>query len=491
MIENIDDLIKEPTQDLGLVFQQRSQTFLKKLIDCLAHQNWTELINLQVLEINSVLKAVESTSTSNNHQSSEHVNSISNATEISSENEISKIKVFSPLVLEKSQIKCSVKGCKGRFAYKRSYVSHMKTFHGDDEIKSFCDPPGTCQLISKKTNRPCLAKLPYNSIYNHMKVFHDVSKDNDNHILLGFDMSSNPKPVFGKKNYGYKIVDSKIEFIPNHPNKYQGPCSSSNEETMSSFKNMDGNSTATNSAAGNITNPVEDNKTESCSSLGITGDYQSSESVNVIFTPNNQIELEETSKEICSDTPKSTKPGKIRRRLSIVLPLTVSPDHNEESSADSSQNVDDELSAPDSSSQDSQMLEIDSDYEDGDNDNYTEMRQNNKKIRHINRNNNLVPLHQKDSNSKFISDMIEFMKMNTIDTTNKNTSTIKKTVRNLFSDTDSLLAFQVEKQADFNLEKWRNFESSEFQHIMYPLEWLAKTCDRNGGKGVERLKVSD
>ena len=132
----------------------------------------------------------------------------------------------------------------------------------------------------------------------------------------------------------------------------------------------------------------------------------------------------------------------------------------------------------------------DSDYEDGDTDSYTQNRLSNKKIRHGKRNDPHVNLYELPENSKFIEDMVNYMKLDAISTKNKHNSTISKNLRNLFHNADSFLSHEYFRDNSFNLEQLRNFKSEDFKNLKYPIEWLTSTCSRDdeGSKGVERLK---
>ena len=140
-------------------------------------------------------------------------------------------------------------------------------------------------------------------------------------------------------------------------------------------------------------------------------------------------------------------------------------------------------------SDDSEGGDIDSDYETGDNEVYTKLRQNNKRIRHMSRNVNVMPLHLKPGNKEFVEQFTTFLKRNTIDNSNTETSTIVKANRHLFEADDSLLAQEVEKNGQFKLQNWISFNQETFCHLKYPLDWLTSTCVKNGSKGCERLKA--
>ena len=143
----------------------------------------------------------------------------------------------------------------------------------------------------------------------------------------------------------------------------------------------------------------------------------------------------------------------------------------------------------DISSDNSDGEEYDSDFEPGDTESYTTIRVQNKKIRHSSRNINILPLHLKSGNIEFIEAMTKFLKQNTIDTGNAERSTVTKTIRHLFLSSDSLLSFEVERNCQFKLQNWRNFQDANYMHLKYPLDWITKTCHKDGVKGCERLKA--
>ena len=76
----------------------------------------------------------------------------------------------------------------------------------------------------------------------------------------------------------------------------------------------------------------------------------------------------------------------------------------------------------------------------------------------------------------------------TFPTSNHENSTFTRNVRHLFTLNDSFLWYESQKNPNFSLEDFRKFDSSSFQHLQYPSEWLLSTCGTDGNKGLDRLK---
>ena len=136
----------------------------------------------------------------------------------------------------------------------------------------------------------------------------------------------------------------------------------------------------------------------------------------------------------------------------------------------------------------SYSVEEDSDWEEDDTTLYTKKRRENKKLRHLKRNETTIKNYELRQNSRFIHDMKRYMKTETISTVNQSNTTIVKTINNLFKQEDSFLNFMIKQKPDFDLENLRNFENGSFTSLTYPIDWLTSTCENDGQKGQERLK---
>ena len=125
----------------------------------------------------------------------------------------------------------------------------------------------------------------------------------------------------------------------------------------------------------------------------------------------------------------------------------------------------------------------DSDYEEGDSQDFTSLRRSNRVLRYDRRNSIDVPLHERAENVKFINDFSDFMQSKNIAAANANNPTLSKAIRHLFHQEDSLLSFETNENGSFCLEKLRCFNSDEFIHLRYPLDWITSTAGRDGNKG--------
>ena len=132
--------------------------------------------------------------------------------------------------------------------------------------------------------------------------------------------------------------------------------------------------------------------------------------------------------------------------------------------------------------------DIDSDFSDGDSEEYTKTRLKNKALRHSERDKTFVKNHQIPENLEFITSMINYMKNETISTVNLDNSTIHKTLSHLFYQEDSFLNFEISQDKNFNLSKLLEFQSESFQMLRFPLEWLTNTVNQEGIKGMIQVK---
>ena len=131
----------------------------------------------------------------------------------------------------------------------------------------------------------------------------------------------------------------------------------------------------------------------------------------------------------------------------------------------------------------------DTDFEDGDDDDYTKQRRHNKEIRYKSRNSMAVPVHERTENVKFIQDFSLFMDKSNVVSCSANVITSKKAARHLFHQDDSFLSYHTKENESFCLERLRNFTSDNLINLKYPLDWIVSTSGRDGNKGCDRLKA--
>ena len=222
-------------------------------------------------------------------------------------------------------------------------------------------------------------------------------------------------------------------------------------------------------------------------------------------SPRSSPEKNDSSDDKPTESPTLIKIGIKKRRKDHKLSTIFEEKRTEDSLSESS--LDFENAKPTRKtkkalfSSDSSMDEIetpinsinfeedDSDIEPGDDSAFTEKRLACKRARHMPRDKQGIKLFEKEDNKVFIEDMESFMQNNNISTGNKSNSTITKALRELFYSEDSLLCYEVNQNEDFNLQKWRMFNSSSFVSLNYPLHWITESCGENGGRALERLKA--
>ena len=536
------------------MLEAESTSFLTAIRDSRTFEHWTGLIEKQISELKNLF---ETDALMHSNRSPE-VQTPAGQSGSSSGPDLSHIKVFSPLIDESSRLKCSIVGCNSRFSYRRSYESHMRNFHPNMEVRKVRDPPGTCRLFVANSQRPCNAKLPVRSIYYHLLHLHQIHRPSPEEILIGFDLTSTPRAVFGKKkDLEQHLRNSSEDAMRQTRNEVSslrgdvaGPSSAPAAGPSSGPVNQDRSAPVAGptlaAIAGPSSGPVPRRQSDPRARIRSipAGPTSSPAATNIsspasrstsIVTPrssrskhtalrkrkldlpsassssisiSSDEEMDNFRKEYEDCVPKKV-PGKSPEEPKLLSNSPEEENLDNKSSNSSSQKdyekekklkqVDDsesDMETTSSSENEEEELssyytddkEIDSDHEIGDIETENEIRIRNKKIRHMNRNTNLVPLHQKPGNLAFIQDMTTYMKKATIDTTNPTTSTITRTVRHLFTDDDSFLSFQVNKNITFCCENLRSFKSENFEHLQFPMDWLVSTCLRDGIKGLERLK---
>ena len=134
--------------------------------------------------------------------------------------------------------------------------------------------------------------------------------------------------------------------------------------------------------------------------------------------------------------------------------------------------------------------EDDSDIEEGDGDLFTIIRRRNRDTRYQQRNIIIIPLHEKDDNKVFIEDFKTFLLKFSVTPENRKTPVVDRACLHLFIQDDSLLNYESQVNAAFNLESLRKFTSETFVNLKYPGDWIVDTAAENGNKGINRLKAS-
>ena len=218
---NLNDLIEE-LKDIGIkIFMDTSSKFIEKLEASPNHQQYIGLVKLQIAEISSLLRIDDiridiCTKPSNPAQEPRACTSNTLKTPKSSvsKTDLSKIKKFSPLVIDGYKIRCSVSWCKSRFSHKRSYNKHMAQFHPNVEIdQSVKDPPGKCELLT--AGLPCHTTLCERAMRYHLQHIHGIHVPAE-HFLYGFDTSSEiPSAIFVPYTHRYQAKKSSTMNVSN------------------------------------------------------------------------------------------------------------------------------------------------------------------------------------------------------------------------------------------------------------------------------------
>ena len=221
MAANINDLLEDPKDIAIRIFKDTTSKFLEKLEANQEHQQFIGLIKLQIAEVISLLKmddieiAGHSASGNSSHESTACTsNTLKTPKSSTLRIDLSKIKKFSPLIVDGNRIRCSVSWCKSRFSYKRTYNKHMVNFHPnvlvDHTVK---DPPGTCELLT--AGLPCHTTLCERAMMYHLEHIHGIHVP-ANHFLYGFDTSLNvPSAIFVPDAHRYQAKKSSTLNIPN------------------------------------------------------------------------------------------------------------------------------------------------------------------------------------------------------------------------------------------------------------------------------------
>ena len=580
VISNINAILQNDEEDLTPLFKEIICQFISAIFAHKELSTWANVCQVQMNELLSLLENSNYKTADPNYVKAANLPSTSapssskrgNDTPRSATSDISHIKRFSPLVNEKSKIRCTVIGCSSRFAHKRSYRKHMSRFHVGHKIDhSQKDPPGTCLMISAKTNRPCMAKLPYRSIYYHLQVHHNVTRP-ENKILFGFDLTSasNPKPVFVSKGEELEPRDEE-EDLPidsdgssqeihedrdeEGGNEEADPAQSqiteqicdipkvSQETDLEEVGSLDqipievgGSEILNETLSADILNLCNDQKIELIEALedNIPSDMDGSyllgirdpllnegtmqdEEMNSYYTSRDCLSSKEMLSEAVAVSPRGEKRkhSKKSKKLSSVFevedeilltqPLFENIHDDPSYEPDSKKNKDSDMSFDKASDEASDEASDDglepadsnttidervfSDFEEGDDTSYTDIRKKNKIIRHTKRNTTVVALTDKEENSKFIADFVKFMKENVICTRSNNPTTLSRALRHLFNQEDSLLAFETQRDENFHLDDFRDITSEKFKHLPFPGDWIMTTSGQDGNKGRGQKKT--
>ena len=473
-------------------------------LECFDMKTWTKVMKLHLEELNM--------KTSDKKESKSLLKENNN------------LVIFTPSLKEHSRFKCTV--CDNLFKHKRSYEAHFNKFHKEYDIdESLTDPKGTCRLISKITKRTCNKKFSFRGIYGHLQKKHDVERISEKHKLVGFDLNGIPKAIFmeeGKDYEEFLLKASKYDNSEENTIKNRTVTSLKENDlqdkiTLNSknFKLFRKENFYLHSSSNSpkkkrkklkrkrlwkkkykriINNIADSSSEEDDSGINVKG-KNNEESLSQVFKTSPLCHNEDTNsshgKNIFSPFSEDEKEDNNLREKSQFFP-------NLHSSycSDVMEEVSNSFTESGMQSNNPELLvkenvcsNEDSDYIEGDTEEYTENRLTYKKMRHDLRNETQVKNHENKKNLEFINLLINYMKDETIATVNMDNSTINKTLSHLFYQNDSLLNYEIEHDKTFHLKKFIDFESESFQMLKFPLDWLSATVKNDGIKGIERLKA--
>ena len=431
-----------------------------------------------------------------------------------------KYKPFTPLIDDASKIQCNV--CLSKFGYKSSYELHMVTYHPNNDIDvTITDPKGTCRMINRITKKPCLIKYSIRSIYGHLQRKHGTIRPSEYHNLIGFYTGETTSAAFllkGKRDIKDAILVEDLFLKKLKGEKVETQELNIEEENMNLFSAPLGVSTRKKRKIQSSSKQMLCDDTPLSKRVKMRQSNFQDKLVNIEFqnnTINSSFEYcyEKTPVVITTnETTMNVKPCCVKlnnKEVSQILNQNYEFENQSSSPMKLCENVpsgpviDDfnmsaQLDVEKSGSQAYYSMEdfdlcheADSDFDENDDNHFTERRMKNKHERYLRRNSVSVKIHELSENAIFIADMKEYMQNESIASKYLDNSTIKKTINHLFIFDDSLLMFEYKENKDFNLNMLRNFNEDTFKNLKYPLSWLTKTVleEDGGGKGHERLKA--
>ena len=382
-----------------------------------------------------------------------------------------RFKKISPLLDDSQSIPCDIENCQVKFNSRRAYISHMNSQHPNkywtpDPKKT--DPQITCEMESTKyPGQVCGAKLALGYMYTHLRESHKTPRPTKFHHLRGFYKGQN-RAVFLLRNEPDPEASSDLKLEPLDVDSNKSDSDDGDED----------DSTIPNKP---LTDMDEDDESSGTMELEKYKDTpakhpQFNESIEEISSDESDFDSGPNlvPEEILTETPLNTKSKrKIKRKLDFEK-TKEDVDHYYCSDEDVDTDID--------------GFSDDSDFEEGDTDDFTSYRKTNKKERHDSRNIVVESLSSKKENHDVIEDMKKYLKSNIIGPANKESSTITKAMGHLFLFKDSYLNHLTQKHENFTLNQLIDFEGPNFLPLDHPGEWIRSTYNEVSGKAVERLK---
>ena len=134
--------------------------------------------------------------------------------------------------------------------------------------------------------------------------------------------------------------------------------------------------------------------------------------------------------------------------------------------------------------------DCDSDINDEDEPSFTRGRLARKMLRHQSRMQSVSDVISLTGNLEFKAKITEYYNMLSIQTRNKNNSSLKKAIGHLMEYPDSWLTYMSNEDQNFRLSHLTDFKSNNFVALSYPLEWLNwLKGTENPSRAIEALKA--
>ena len=503
-MESIKNLIRNDEENEAKNVTNCLENFLSK-IKTYKLKTWSKMLKIQ---LESLQKKYNITSTP-----STPIKSLDNE----------NIVVFTPSLDEYKfgKIKCPI--CENLFKHKRSYEAHHLRFHAEFQMdNSVTDPKGKCRLISNITKKTCGKAFSYRGIYRHLKNKHSTDRPSENHKLVGFQVDKVPIPIFveeGKKlkewttrfkqiksarNNLCDNIEDIILITPQKKVEVENEIVELNSSLISPIvKRTNGSRKMlwSSSPKKNIVCEMNTNDNneleEDINAIGIFNELDNkndSKFKNHIIPIKSPIKIKITSSEQIKedlDTISSEdeeygptqfdceKQNSEKTDLPISNDVIGSSIIEDESNFSFASDVSKNIKVK---QREDLFFEIDSDFSEGDTEEFTNRRKKNKAFRRKERNKSSLKIYQLPGNVEFIAAMKNYMKNETIATKNIDNSSINKTFSHLFYQDDCFLKYQVEQNENFNLGNLIKFSSKSFELLKFPLDWLTNTVKNDGIK---------
>ena len=413
---------------------------------------------------------------------------------------------FTPLNQEKEKIDCCF--CGHSFGI-RTYQNHLRDKHKEEdsaalkgEKEKLSIPVGTCKMKDKKDpSLRCNRKFPLHHIKRHLRDYHGYNCPGQDEPLRGFESQDGGKvwePIFLKKSapdpdYDVVIQVVKSPGVGEDDGEVVAEIEDVNVEVVAALEPEPVKKKLFPSDSELSEDEDEESVPMIDRSIGADMSLEDEMNQNAATDEGNKISVSSNSDATRDQDFVSDVVCGDYDDLSSV-DLNASPKsvgEKEKNTAALNENVKTKIvfiDEAESSINDTSCYN-DSDYEDGDSDEFTKDRLSKKAARHSRRDEGLATeLLDLEGNKVFYSGFQEFMKKRHIAPKEKD-NTLDKAVGHLFKYDDSLLSYETQKNEDFCLDRLVSFKEDRFLKLKFPLEWLQETCEGHPSKAQERLKA--